>query len=60
MCDATGTWRCCDCLGRPLLCSSCCRGSHRHLPFHWVEQWVEEFFQPGWLSSLGIEIHLGH
>ncbi|KDQ65212.1 hypothetical protein JAAARDRAFT_111517, partial [Jaapia argillacea MUCL 33604] len=53
-------WRCGNCLGRPLLYASCCQTAHRHLPFYWVEQWLGGFFQPGWLSSLGIEIHLGH
>ncbi|KDQ49013.1 hypothetical protein JAAARDRAFT_144073, partial [Jaapia argillacea MUCL 33604] len=52
--------RCTDCLGSPLLCGSCCRDWHRHLPYHRVEEWKGEYFQPSWLSSLGIEIHLGH
>ncbi|KDQ49348.1 hypothetical protein JAAARDRAFT_143578, partial [Jaapia argillacea MUCL 33604] len=60
MCAGDGIWHCGDCLSRPLLCASCCRAAHQHLPFHRVEQWLGGLFQPGWLSSLGIKIHLGH
>ncbi|KDQ50180.1 hypothetical protein JAAARDRAFT_89180, partial [Jaapia argillacea MUCL 33604] len=51
---------CTDCFAQPLLCSKCCQNRHRHLPYHCVERWMGEFFQPAWLSSLGVEIHLGH
>ncbi|KDQ56924.1 hypothetical protein JAAARDRAFT_131973, partial [Jaapia argillacea MUCL 33604] len=60
MCGDGGIWRCTNCLGCPLLCASCCRTTHRRLPYHRVEEWKGDSFEPGWLSSVGIEIHLGH
>ncbi|KDQ52095.1 hypothetical protein JAAARDRAFT_139298, partial [Jaapia argillacea MUCL 33604] len=59
-CGDEGILHCTDCFAWPLLCSKCCRNRHRHLPYHRVERWMGEFFQPGWLSSLGVEIRLGH
>ncbi|KDQ52098.1 hypothetical protein JAAARDRAFT_90614, partial [Jaapia argillacea MUCL 33604] len=53
-------WHCTDCFAQPLLCSKCCWNRHQHLPYHCVECWMGEFFQPAWLSSLSVEIHLGH
>ncbi|KIK72134.1 hypothetical protein PAXRUDRAFT_90464, partial [Paxillus rubicundulus Ve08.2h10] len=44
-CLGDGTYRCPDCFGRPLFCTSCCREIHRTHPFHRVEQWMGTHFQ---------------
>ncbi|KAG8925800.1 hypothetical protein FRC01_009690 [Tulasnella sp. 417] len=38
----SGYFRCKQCFGHPLLCGACLVHSHRHSPFHWPEQWVDE------------------
>jgi hypothetical protein len=55
-----GSWRCLDCLSRPLFCISCCRQAHSLLPFHRVERWTGSHFTPAWLQDVGVAIHLGH
>ena len=55
-----GSWRCLDCLARPLLCIGCCRESHARLPFHRVERWCGTHFTPAWLQEVGVGIYLGH
>jgi len=59
-CEGDGSWRCLDCLGRPILCFRCCMHSHQLLPFHRVEQWRSNHFSPSWLSRSGVAIFLGH
>ena len=58
--EAEATWRCVDCLGRPMLCTGCCCNAHWSTPFHRVEQWVGTHWSPSWLMNVGCEIHLGH
>lgn len=58
--ELIGSWRCDDCLGRPIYCTGCCRTSHIRNPLHRVEAWSGSFFQPAWLSSAGVCIHTGH
>lgn len=55
-----GSWKCLDCLETPILCSACCRTSHRSNVFHRVEHWNGEFYTPAWLRQVGVVIHLGH
>ena len=60
-CDnVQATWRCLDCLGRLMYCTSCFRHRHKHLPFHRVENWTGSFFKAAWLCQAGLELHLGH
>ena len=51
---------CLDCLGSPLLCKRCIVTSHCHLPFHCIQSWTRQYFQPCHLVDLGYIIHLGH
>jgi hypothetical protein len=55
-----GSWRCLDCLSRPLFCIGCCRNRHALLPFHRVETWTGTYFTPLWLRDVGVAIYLGH
>lgn len=60
-CDGIGaTWRCIDCLSQPLFCTICCKSAHKASPFHRIEQWMETFFVPSWLTSAGLSVYLGH
>jgi hypothetical protein len=53
-------WRCLSCIGLQLFCRKCIRTSHQHLPFHRVEQWMTDRFEPSWLSKAGVQLHTGH
>jgi hypothetical protein len=55
-----GSWRCLDCLGRPLLCNKCCKDAHLQHPLHQVECWNLTHFEPTWLWQCGVGIHAGH
>ncbi|GBE83152.1 hypothetical protein SCP_0501990 [Sparassis crispa] len=55
-----GRWRCLDCMGRPLTCTDCCRNGHQRAPFHRIEHWQGQYFEPASLYRVGICIHLGH
>jgi hypothetical protein len=57
-CEAS--WRCLDCLGRPLLCNKCCKDAHLQHPLHRVERWNLTHFEPAWLWQCGVGIHAGH
>lgn len=60
-CDNTIQWRCLHCIGRPLLCTVCCRNLHGPTPFHRIQKWVSNtFFSPAWLHEVGVVIRLGH
>ncbi|KIO24709.1 hypothetical protein M407DRAFT_76635, partial [Tulasnella calospora MUT 4182] len=51
-------FRCTQCLGRPVLCGPCLVHSHRHSPFHWPEQWVDQSHTSSklWEQLLGVDI----
>ncbi|KIJ05107.1 hypothetical protein PAXINDRAFT_29465, partial [Paxillus involutus ATCC 200175] len=53
-------YRCADCFGRPMLCTSCCRSAHQLHPFHHVEQWSGDHFAPSSLRAAGLVLQLGH
>lgn len=55
-----GTWRCLDCAGRQRHCTGCFRNLHLRNPFHRVENWTGDFFQPAWLFQAGVDVFLGH
>ncbi|GBE84724.1 hypothetical protein SCP_0607040 [Sparassis crispa] len=55
-----GRWRCLDCMGRPLTCTDCCRNGHQRAPFHRIEHWQGQYFEPASLYWVGVCIHLGH
>lgn len=59
-CGHPATWRCLTCHGIPSLCAACCRARHISHPLHRVEFWTGEYYHPGWLRDLGVQIHAGH
>jgi hypothetical protein len=58
--DASGYWRCEDCLGGLPVCRECCRLIHCKLPFHRIQYWNSTHYERDWLCNLGVVIHLGH
>ena len=44
----------------PLFCVECCRSQHHRHPFHRVDHWTGDFFEPSWLWKVGISLDLGH
>lgn len=60
-------YRCRDCSEPPALCAACVCQTHRHAPYHWVEEWIQPHldnprrcFQKRDLSELGLVHYLGH
>lgn len=75
LCPGNGTYRCTECFGSPLYCTSCCRDHHSRMLFHQIKQWTGEFFETAALHLVGSEhqykiindilqagfvLHLGH
>ncbi|KAF5325617.1 hypothetical protein D9611_000333 [Ephemerocybe angulata] len=54
------TFRCLECIGPSYLCTACCESAHHSHPFHRIERWRGSSFEPSWLWSTGVVIHLGH
>ena len=57
---AEATYRCLHCFANHQLCRQCTLSSHTHSPFHFIERWNGEFFEPTTLLDLGLVLHLGH
>ncbi|KAF8235162.1 hypothetical protein L208DRAFT_1183323, partial [Tricholoma matsutake] len=55
-----GIWQCCDCWGCPLQCTVCCQEAHQSNPFHQLDDWTGGYFEPVWLSQVGVLLHIGH
>lgn len=53
-------WRCEDCFGRPVFCSSCLRDTHHLQPFHRVSRWDGQCFSRSTLEKAGVTLNLGH
>ncbi|KIJ16595.1 hypothetical protein PAXINDRAFT_75084 [Paxillus involutus ATCC 200175] len=53
-CGRDRVYRCADCFGRPMLCTSCCRSAHQLHPFHHMEQWSGDHFAPSSLRAAGL------
>ncbi|KAF8439266.1 hypothetical protein L210DRAFT_3646022 [Boletus edulis BED1] len=53
-------FRCSDCLGTDMLCSSCLLESHQSTPLHRVKQWNGRYFERTSLKNLGQRIQLRH
>ncbi|KAJ6459377.1 hypothetical protein C8R47DRAFT_1081340 [Mycena vitilis] len=58
--EANPSWRCSDCFGNRLLCTSCAINKHRDEPLHLLEEWQDGFFQPRTCRDLGLRYQLGH
>jgi hypothetical protein len=54
------TYRCAHCFAHPQLCQTCILAAHTHSPFHFIERWTGQFFQPIKLMDIGFILHLGH
>lgn len=57
-------YRCDDCFGEELLCSTCVVQNHGRHPFHQIKSWstnsTTAFFLPFSLTKLGYILHTGH
>ncbi|KAG2151533.1 hypothetical protein DEU56DRAFT_869093 [Suillus clintonianus] len=53
-------YRCEDCFGTELHCSSCTVMAHKDHPLHRLQKWNGEYFEFASLKSLGLRIQLGH
>ena len=49
-----------DCFQSPLVFAECVMDQHACMPFHWIQQWNGRFFEKLDLSTLGLELNLGH
>ncbi|KAJ7841679.1 hypothetical protein B0H13DRAFT_1910144 [Mycena leptocephala] len=58
--EANPTWRCKDCFGGRLLCSSCIFEKHRDEPLHLLQEWEDDFFQPRTTQGIGLTYQLHH
>lgn len=59
-CSQPMSWRCHDCFGEPVLCSSCVVTTHSSSPFHRVSRWDGRTFYRSCLSDAGFVLHVGH
>ncbi|KAG2128024.1 uncharacterized protein EDB93DRAFT_1243611 [Suillus bovinus] len=53
-------YRCDDCLGSELYCSSCILLAHVRHPLHCLQKWNGQYFEKISLKTLGLHIQLGH
>ncbi|THU89414.1 hypothetical protein K435DRAFT_677988 [Dendrothele bispora CBS 962.96] len=53
-------YRCLGCQDSGLYCKNCMLLRHSQLPFHHIQEWKNNFFQPVTLQSLGLVLQLGH
>ncbi|KAK7696324.1 hypothetical protein QCA50_000978 [Cerrena zonata] len=53
-------WRCHDCFGEPVFCTTCCASQHQQHPFHRVSRWTGLTFTSSALRYTGMVLHLGH
>lgn len=51
---------CKDCFSLSLHCKSCIISAHKHLPFHWVQEWSGTYFHCTSLSNLVLVLLLRH
>jgi hypothetical protein len=63
-CSSCGTpdapFRCPECFQPSILCLKCIKQAHRHLPFHFIEQWTGLYFKRTTLHEHGFVVRLGH
>lgn len=60
VCGGLMEWRCEDCFGEPVFCTTCCRKSHEHSPFHRVQHWTGKTFVRSALRKTGLTLFMGH
>ncbi|KAH7917830.1 hypothetical protein BV22DRAFT_1108497 [Leucogyrophana mollusca] len=57
---AQAKYRCDDCFGVDMCCSSCMLARHRLNPLHRVKEWTGAYFERRSLRDLGLRVQLGH
>ncbi|KAG1787612.1 uncharacterized protein HD556DRAFT_1434387 [Suillus plorans] len=58
--DLSPKYRCEDCFGVNLHCSSCIKAAHQLHPLHRLQKWNGKYFERVTLKALGLRIQLGH
>ncbi|KAG2028869.1 hypothetical protein BDR03DRAFT_882493 [Suillus americanus] len=53
-------YRCEDCLGSELYCTTCILSAHVRHPLHRLQRWNGQYFEQTSLKTLGLRIQLGH
>ncbi|KAG1785020.1 uncharacterized protein HD556DRAFT_1435293 [Suillus plorans] len=53
-------YKCQDCFGSELHCSTCILSVHAHHPLHRLQKWNGQYFERISLKALGLRIQLGH
>ncbi|KAG1724932.1 uncharacterized protein EDB91DRAFT_1331171 [Suillus paluster] len=53
-------YRCEDCLGSELYCTTCILSAHVRHPLHRLQRWNGQYFEQTSLKTLGLHIQLGH
>ena len=53
-------WRCHDCFGEPVFCTSCIQARHSTHPFHRISRWEGICFTRSSLAKAGLTLNLGH
>ncbi|KAG1733186.1 uncharacterized protein EDB91DRAFT_1330100 [Suillus paluster] len=53
-------YRCEDCLGSELYCTTCILSAHVRHPLHRLQRWNGQYFEQTSLKTLGLCIQLGH
>ncbi|EKM49499.1 uncharacterized protein PHACADRAFT_106782, partial [Phanerochaete carnosa HHB-10118-sp] len=51
---------CQDCMGRAIVCKSCCSTMHANQPFHQIKCWNGRFFESISLKDIGLVVQLSH
>ena len=59
-CKDLATMRCQKCSQPTPYCRTHIISTHRHLPYHWIEEWNGDFFARRDLGDIGFILHLGH
>jgi hypothetical protein len=54
------SWWCKSCFGTPMFCEECIVTCHLRLPFHQVQEWTGNHFEPSSLGKTGVRIYTGH
>ena len=58
--DGVKYWCRDDCFNAPMLCKTCILDTHRHLPFHRLQEWQGTHFSITTFLELGGTVFLGH
>lgn len=58
--NKTVFWRCDDCSGHPIYCTSCCALQHAANPLHRVTRWNGTCWEQAALRDTGVVVHFGH